>query len=125
MSTQAIGGLTYVMLGVTDMARSVAFYEGVLGRRVVFRAGDELVFVDGGPVTIGLNAALGKLRQPVAGATELVLESDDVQGAMRALSMAGVTVVREARQTTPQGQWSATVADPDGHYVTLFGQPGV
>jgi catechol 2,3-dioxygenase-like lactoylglutathione lyase family enzyme len=124
MTADAVGGVIYVMLGVTDMARSVAFYEGVLGRRVVFRAGDELVFVDGGAVTIGLNAALGRLRQPVAGATELVLASDDVQGATRALAAAGVPVVRDARLATPQGQWSATVADPDGHYVTLFGQPG-
>lgn len=124
MSDTVAGGVTYVMLGVTDMARAVAFYEGTLGRRVVFRVQDELTFLDGGPVMIGLNAALAKLRTPVAGATEIVLSSPAVKAATRSLQASGVTVVREPRQATPQGDWSATIADPDGHYLTLFGPPG-
>ncbi len=118
-----LGGITHVMVGVTDMARSVAFYHGTLGRGVLFRVRDELVFIDGGAVMIGLSAALGRARQPLAGATEVVFRSDAVRDTMRELAAAGVTIVREARQATPQGEWSATVSDPDGHYVTLFGAP--
>lgn len=118
------GHVTHVMLGVSDMTRSLAFYEGSLGRPVRFRAQDEFVFIDGGGLTIGLSTALGRLRQPLAGATEIVFRSECVRADARALAAAGVPVVREARQATPQGDWAVTVSDPDGHYVTLFGAPG-
>jgi len=124
MANALTGGVTHVMIGVTDMARSVAFYEETLGRRIVFRVEDELTFLDGGAVMIGLNAGLAKLRQPVAGATEIVLASDGVKAACRELAAKGVTIVREPRQATAEGQWTATFADPDGHYLTLFGAPG-
>ncbi len=124
MAQVSVGGVTHVMVGVSDMDRSVAFYEGALGRRVVFRVEDELTFIDGGAVMIGLNAALGRVRQPLAGATEIVLASEAVKAACRDLALQGIAIVREPRQATPQGQWTATLADPDGHYVTLFGAPG-
>lgn len=110
------------MLGVTDAAKSVKFYEETLGRVVRFRT-EGLVFIDGGPIVIGLSLDLAKHRQPIAGAMEIVFAVDGVKAAHRALVAKGMTFVREPRQTTAT-DWAATLADPDGHYITLFGPPG-
>ena len=115
-------GVAYVMLGVTDMERSTKFYEQTLGRPVRFKT-DGLVFIDGGPITIGLNRGLASKRQPVAGAMELVFVVESVRAAWRALTAKGVEFAIEPRQATDK-DWSATFADPDGHYLTLFGPPG-
>jgi predicted enzyme related to lactoylglutathione lyase len=110
------------MLGVTDVDRSTKFYEETLERPVRFRT-DALVFIDAGPITIGLNKGLAARRQPVAGAMELVFAVESVQGSFRALTAKGVSFVTEPRQATDK-EWVATFADPDGHYLTLFGPAG-
>ena len=116
--------VSYIMIGVTDMARSRAFYEQTLGRKVMFAAdGDAFVFIDGGPVMIGLNKGLSSRRPHIAGATEIVFAVDNVKQTFRDLSSKGVAFVAEPRQATDK-DWVATFADPDGHYLTLFGPPG-
>ena len=115
-------GVTVIMLGVSDVEKSAAFYEQQLGRAVRFRAGG-VVFIDGGAVMIGLTTELGKIRQPLAGATELVFGVAAVKPAWRALKERGVAFVRDPRQLTEK-EWGATLTDPDGHYLTIFGPPG-
>lgn len=117
------GSVSYLMLGVTDMARSTKFYVETLERPVRFKVDDTLVFVDAGSIMIGLSSGLAKKRQPVAGAVEVVFTVDNVKAAHRTLAARGVPFVVEPRQTTAS-EWSATLADPDGHYLTLFGPPG-
>src|ERR1041385_5164862 len=112
-------GVAYVMLGVTDVERSVKFYEEMLGRQVRFRT-EGFAFIDGGAIAIGLSPDLGRHRQPIAGAMELVFAVDGVMAAWRSLSEKGVTFIREPRPATPT-DWAATLTDPDGHYLTLFG----
>ncbi len=123
MSPPIVGGLGYVMVGVTDLDRSTRFYEQTLGRPVRFKVENTLVFIDAGPITIGLSAGLSKRRQPVAGATELVFLVDSVKASWRALAAKHVEFVIEPRQATEK-EWTATLVDPDGHYLTLFGPPG-
>jgi predicted enzyme related to lactoylglutathione lyase len=123
MAGETGSGVAYVMLGVTDMERSVKFYEQTLGRSIRFKVEGGLVFIDGGPITIGLSTGLASRRQPVAGATELVFAVENVKGSWRALAAKGVEFVIEPRQATDR-DWMATLTDPDGHYVTLFGPPG-
>jgi predicted enzyme related to lactoylglutathione lyase len=72
---------------------------------------------------IGLSQDLGKARQPTAGATEIVFSVPAVKAAWRALKEKGVAFVHDPRQLTEK-EWGATFADPDGHYLTIFGPPG-
>ena len=122
MANETGSGVAYVMLGVTDVERSTRFYEQTLGRAVRFKT-DALVFIDAGPIAIGLNQGLASRRQPVAGAMELVFAVESVKGAHRALAAKGVSFAAEPRQATGN-EWVATFEDPDGHYLTLFGPPG-
>ena len=122
MAGETGSGVAYVMLGVTDVERSVAFYEQTLGRTVRFRS-EGLVFIDAGTIAIGLSPDLGRHRQPLAGAAELVFAVDGVKAAWRALVAKGVPFVNEPRQVTGS-DWATTFRDPDGHYLTLFGAPG-
>ena len=122
MATVPGSGVTHLMLGVADVARSTEFYEQTLGRAVRFKT-DGIAFIDGGPIGIGLSADLGRFRQPLAGAVEIVFSVPDVRRAWRELVAKGVSGVREPRQVTPT-EWAATFADPDGHLVSLFGPEG-
>jgi catechol 2,3-dioxygenase-like lactoylglutathione lyase family enzyme len=122
LANETGSGISHVMLGVTDVERSTKFYEETLGRPVRFKT-DGLVFIDAGSITIGLNRGLANLRQPVAGAMELVFAVASVRESFRALRAKGVSFVVEPRQATDK-EWVATFADPDGHYLTLFGPAG-
>jgi catechol 2,3-dioxygenase-like lactoylglutathione lyase family enzyme len=115
-----MNGVSIIMLGVSDLDRSTRFYEQTLGRPVRFRAGDAIVFVDGGPIMIGLNASLGSQRNPIAGATEVVFSVDSVKASHRALLDRAAVCIIEPRHVTEK-DWAATFADPDGHFLTLFG----
>lgn len=110
------------MLGVADVERSVTFYEQTLGRAVRFKSAG-LAFIDGGPIAIGLSADLGRARTPLGGAMEMVFTVDDVTATWRALSERGCEFLRDPRQVTDR-DWAATLSDPDGHYVTIFGPQG-
>ena len=122
MTTVTGSGITHVLLGVSDMARSIMFYEQTLGRAVRFKT-EAITFMDAGPIGLGLSADLAKFRQPVAGAVEVVFSVPDVRQAWRDLTGKGVSFIREPRQVTPT-DWAATFLDPDGHLLTLFGPKG-
>jgi predicted enzyme related to lactoylglutathione lyase len=115
-------GIAYVMLGVTDLERSVMFYEHTLGRAVRFKSA-EFAFIDGGAITIGLSPGLAKNRPHLGGAMEIVFAVESVNASWRELSSNGVHFVNTPRQATDK-DWAATFTDPDGHYLTLFGPKG-
>ena len=61
-----------IILGVTDLARSSAFYRETLGLEMQFES-DGFVFLDAGGVVLALSTAHARLATPPAGATEVVL----------------------------------------------------
>ncbi len=115
-------GVTHIMLGVADVERSIQFYEQTLGRAVRFRSGD-IAFIDAGAIGLGLSRDLGRFRQPMGGAVEVVFSVADVHQAWRDLTGKGVSFLREPRQVTPN-EWAATFQDPDGHLLSVFGPRG-
>lgn len=113
--------VSMLMLGCTDLARSLHFYETLLGFRKLGGAGD-LLFLDAGNVRIGLSAGLARARPVGAESFEVVLAAESVRTEFERLSAAGVTVLHGPRSIDGTNE-VANFADPDGHVVSLFGPP--
>jgi catechol 2,3-dioxygenase-like lactoylglutathione lyase family enzyme len=114
-----------VLLGVREMAASVAFYRDQLGLGVQFEI-PGFTFLDAGGVTLCLSEPLARALagpdQPLAGVAELVFSVEDVQSAYVALAAKGVKFIREPHNVTGT-QWAANFEDPDGHKLSIFGPP--
>lgn len=136
------------LISVGDMARSRAFYEGLLGQKVKFDFGPNVAFeapfaiherthfesllddqLEGRPRPEGSTepeAAAprsversGVNRLDVSDAWgELYFEEDDLEAVERKLKEAGVAFVHPIREQ-PWGQRVFRCLDPDGHVVEL------
>jgi len=111
--------ISTIMLGVRDVEASLAFYQDRLQLPVRMSSPD-LAFLDGGNVTLGLSRGLANASASVAGAMEVVFSVSSVREAYNALCERGVKFLREPRQVTPN-DWAATLEDPDGHKISIFG----
>ncbi|MET0619789.1 MAG: VOC family protein [Thermoanaerobaculia bacterium] len=108
-----------LMLGVTDMNRSVAFYRDCVGLPVQF-GNDEVTFLDGGGVTLVLQVRK-ELPPPDGGnRTEIVLPVEDIDEAHRTLRDRGAAFRVEPRLVTGD-RLAADFRDPDGHVLSIFG----
>ena len=119
MSDFRLTQINNVMLGTTDLARSLAFYRDTLGLAVQFEM-PGFVFLHAGGVTLSLSEAHAKLATPVAGGTEVVFGVADVTAAHEALRARGVEFLNAPRNVTGD-QWAANFRDPDGHLLSVFG----
>ena len=119
MSDFRLTQINNVMLGTTDLARSLAFYRDTLGLAVQFEMLG-FVFLNAGGVTLSLSTTHKKLSTPVAGGTEVVFGVADVTAAHEALRARGVEFLNAPRNVTGD-QWAANFRDPDGHLLSVFG----
>lgn len=117
MQLQQIG---LIMLGVTDLARAVAFYRDTLGLKLNGEVPGEFAFFNGGGVTLALAVPLSKNSPAMVGATEVVFSVPGVRAAHQALVARGVKFLVEPRVVNPP-MWAANFTDPDGHRLSIFG----
>jgi catechol 2,3-dioxygenase-like lactoylglutathione lyase family enzyme len=111
--------VSVVMLGVHDVARSLAFYRDKLGLKVQ-REIPGFAFVDAGAVTLCLSEPAAKVRGQVVGAGEIVFSVEDVTVAYQALRWKGVQFTHEPRSVTPTTR-VANFDDPDGNHLSIAG----
>ena len=97
MSDFRLTQINNVMLGTTDLARSLAFYRDTLWLAVQFEM-PGFVFLNAGGVTLSLSERHAKLATPVAGGTEIVFGVADVTAAHEALRARGVEFLNRAPQ---------------------------
>ncbi len=113
--------VSHVILRVSDMDRSVAFFRDAVGL-VTLAEGPEFSFFDAGSIQLALSHA--DTIAPDTSLTEIVLEADDVVGAYEAMAGRGVEFRVELRPVMTDGGRSlhaADFTDPDGHVVSLTG----
>ena len=108
-----------IMLGATDLARSLAFYHETLGLDVQMEM-PGFAFLDAGGVTLALSEAHARLATPLAGAVEVVFGVADVSAAHAALRARGVEFLNAPRNVSGD-RWAANFRDPDGHLLSIFG----
>lgn len=112
--------ISMIMLGVSDIQRSVAFYRDIVSFALVRQFG-ELAFFQAGPIQLALHEGLPRATGgAIAGAVEVILAAPSVVERHEALTARGVTFFAAPREVSP-GQWAASFRDPDGHILTLFG----
>jgi len=108
-----------VMLGVKDLARSVAFYSGTLGLPLAQQI-PGFAFFNAGGFTLALSEPIARNSPQIVGATEIVFSVDDVRAAYAALKEKGVVFIQEPRVVNPP-MWAANFNDPDGHRLSVYG----
>jgi len=131
-----VNGIVETALYVGDLGRSVGFYRGLFGFRVLLEderlcalsVGDRqvlLLFVRGGSVRGG-EAPQGGMIPPHDGGGRIhvgfAIAADEVDAWEARLREFGVDV--ESRVRGPRGGMSLYFRDPDGHLVELL-TPGV
>ena len=111
--------ISMIMLGVENLSKSVAFYRDVMSLELRNQT-DEFAFFAAGPISLVLSAPLGHSIRPRAGALEVIFPVKSVQDARDRLVQKGRTFTQEPHHVTGES-WAASIADPDGHLLTLFG----
>jgi catechol 2,3-dioxygenase-like lactoylglutathione lyase family enzyme len=108
---------------VSDMQRSVEFYTGVLGLRLVYRAGDHWAQLDAGGLVIALHPASDRSPTPgtLGGITVGLSVDVPIVEAIATLAAHGV----EVNGPVPGGGGVvlALFADPDGNPLYLAEEP--
>jgi catechol 2,3-dioxygenase-like lactoylglutathione lyase family enzyme len=111
--------ISLVMLGITDVDKSLAFYRDRLGLKLSAQF-EGFAFFDAGGVTLALSRGLAQATGKGAGATEVVFSVEHVRAAYDALRNQGVEFSNEPHTVSP-GNWVANFRDPDGHLLSIFG----
>ena len=110
-----LGGVVHVRIGVRDLGRAAAFYEGLFGWQIVEVGSAEVVFRAPG----GLRGVLWAAGEPSTTGPELYVRVASVDDALkRAASLGGARLVRPG--PGPYGGRVAQVLDPEGNRVWLW-----
>lgn len=109
-----------IVIYVSDMARSTAFYRDTLGLPLKFTSPGWTEFSNGG-TTLALHRHMGgeaRSAEPAAGQATLVFAVADIQDAYTTLQEQGVKFTLPP-QKQPSGFTLAVLHDPDGFGITL------
>lgn len=112
--------LNHVLVWVSDVARSLEFYEGGLGFvRIEADEGYARLRAPDGDATIGLHEAEDGEEPPWDAGIGLYLEVGDVDSACRALAERGIAIDRPPEDMA-WGWRHAYLRDPDGHRLSIY-----
>ena len=126
--------ILHTMIRCGDLERSIAFYTGVLGMRLLRRSENEqgkysLAFVgyrderEEAAIELTYNWGVASYDHGTAFG-HIAVEVDDVYAACEAIRKAGGTVTRDAGPVKGGTTIIAFVADPDGYKIELIGRKG-
>jgi lactoylglutathione lyase len=116
--------LSLVMIYVSDMERSVAFYRDTLGLPLRFQSPDWSEFATEA-VTLALHGGGAPRQGPppagglAAGTVATGFQVEDIRATFTALSARGVRFVMEPKLQEHEGIWLAVFLDPDGCPLSL------
>lgn len=125
-------GLRHLALRVTDMARSRAFYQGMLGLKVVWEPDPENVYLSSGADNLALHRIpkedlpgfrTGK-GQPLDHFGFLLESPSAVKEMARRMGQRGASLIKPLT-THRDGSVSFYLADPDGNVIQILYVPGV
>ena len=118
MNPNLPSAISMLMLGVSDMSQSVAFYRDTLNL-VLNHESPEFSFFGAGAINLILSVPLGR-KSPGAGGLEVIFPVASVAASHELLTLRGCLFVQGPHEVTP-GSWAANFTDPNGHLLTIFG----
>ena len=118
-------GLTHIHLQVSDLSRSLGFYQQVFGLEEMFREGPNMVFLTtpGRRDTITLNQDPDQDKARVGDSGGIahfgfrLTDEADLELAIQEVRAAGGTLVSQGEHSP--GEPYAYVTDPDGYVIEL------
>lgn len=114
---KALGKLGLIMVVVSDMERSVAFYRDVVGLKLLFKQSNWSQF-DAGNIIVGLHPIGEEVKVgPTSGCT-FGIYVNDIQKTTNEIRRRGGSIAVEPRRE-PFGLW-ALLKDPDGYNIQLI-----
>jgi catechol 2,3-dioxygenase-like lactoylglutathione lyase family enzyme len=129
-------GLRHVALRVTDLARSRAFYEQVLGMKVVWAPDADNVYLSSGTDNLALHQiARGELAAYASSPAQLldhigvILDDSDAvdwmyQGIQATIASFGGAIAKPPKQHR-DGSYSFYFSDPDGNVIQALYEPTI
>jgi len=111
--------VSVIALGVTDLAKSIDFYNSILGLPPAQRS-ENIAFIATPTVALLLSEPLGKFIKPATASMEIVFPVDSVSASYALLTERGCAFMKSPSQVNADS-WTATFKDPDGHFLTIFG----
>lgn len=119
-------GLTHIHFAVSDLDRSLRFYQQAFGMHELFRAGPDMVFLQtpAGHDVITLHADPNHELAPgqsggIAHFGFNLIGDSTIAGAIAEIEAAGGSLVSQGEHEP--GEAYAYVADPDGYVIELMG----
>ncbi len=125
-------GLRHLALRVKDIARSRAFYEGLLGMKVVWEPDPENVYLTSGLDNLALHQVapdqIDRMRagddQPLDHFGFIVKSPEEVSGIFEIIEGAGVKIVKPLK-THRDRSVSFYMEDPDGNVIQILYEPNL
>ena len=111
--------VSILVIGVTDLSKSIDFYQQTLGLPVTSRQ-ENIATISTGSISLLLSEAVGKAIKPGNGSMEIVFPVESVSAAHRLLGEKGCKFIASPAQISSDS-WRAILTDPDGHMLTVFG----
>ena len=110
----------YIKVNVSDMSRSVAFYEGILGLPLKFQSPGWSEFQTG-PTTLALHLIRARVgaedrapAEPLAGTCSIGFSVEDLAATHRELAARGAQFFLAPTEQVNEGFRLAVCVDPDG-----------
>jgi catechol 2,3-dioxygenase-like lactoylglutathione lyase family enzyme len=119
-------GMRHIALRVRDIARSRAFYEGLLGLKVVWMPDPDNVYLTSGQDNLALHASAESTDGPqrLDHFGFLLPTKPSVDAAYEEVRRLGVPIAKPVKDHR-DGSRSFYVADPDGNVIQLIYLPGL
>lgn len=113
-----VRGVDFVLLSVTDVERSAAFYRDTLGLKATAEWPPSWYEFEAGKTTIAIGVPPDEAPQPpFNGGTTVALAVADAKSAMEELRAKGVPVLQDVQETPVC--FMGLIADPDGNLLWL------
>lgn len=119
-------GMRHIALRVSQMARSRAFYEGILGLKVVWEPDADNVYLSSGEDNIALHSEKSTMTgtQRLDHFGFILPTKEAVDRAQEEIRKKGVPIAKPAKDHR-DGSRSFYIADPDGNVIQMIYLPGV